>query len=68
MDKPQNVFDRFTALQHNSLYTIDGNVSGNWLDNGITVKPQFITTMGLKELQEEFLHIAIDEEGLIIRD
>jgi hypothetical protein len=63
----QDQFDRFTSLQHESEYTIEGNVSGKFLDCGIIVKPDLITSLGLQELQKEFT-VLITDDGLILED
>lgn len=65
--KQQDQFDRFTSLQHESEYTIEGNVSGEFLQYGIIVQPDLITSQGLRELQKEFT-VLINRNGLILED
>jgi len=64
----RNLFDRFTAMQNHGEYTIEGNVSGEWLDVGIMVEPQFITTEGFKSLQQEFRHAFMSDGKIVLED
>jgi len=66
-DVQKDLFDRYTALQNHSEYSIEGAVVDMWLESGIVIQPDFITSAGLEELQQEF-KTFLSNGQLVIRD